>query len=120
MGIGFWNQRGIVKCKHAHPQWGQQLNCLNKVGVKASNEKRKTKKLFNYVKQNRRELWENKMLAGAKFVVININNKEFLTKQQNVFWIFCGFLFCSKKLLILVVHLRHDIIIKITKEQKQH
>ena len=43
MGIGFWNQRGIVKCKHAHPQWGQQLNCLNKVGVKASNEKRKTK-----------------------------------------------------------------------------
>ena len=53
MGIGFWNQRGIVKCKHAHPQWGQQLNCLNKVGVKASSEKRKTK-LFNYVKQNGR------------------------------------------------------------------
>ena len=43
MGIGFWNQRGIVKCKHAHPQWGQQLNCLNKVGVKVSSEKRKTK-----------------------------------------------------------------------------
>ena len=43
MGIGFWNQRDIVKCKHAHPQWGQQLNCLNKVGVKASSEKRKTK-----------------------------------------------------------------------------
>ena len=38
------------------------------------------------------------MLAGAKFVVININNKEFLTKQQNVIWIFCGFLFCSKEI----------------------
>ena len=39
------------------------------------------------------------MLAGAKFVVININNKEFLTKQQNVFWIFCGFLFCPKNII---------------------
>ena len=39
------------------------------------------------------------MLVGAKFVAININNKEFLTKQQDVIWIFYGFLFCSKNII---------------------